>query len=103
MLLPFQGVVHLLFQYDSQGVASLALGYGQVALSGRCRYMKPIKKCCRLLVGQRLCKTVNSLRIKRVGETSLAIWCQQFQLVSDTNQFVPFFLELCFHVTSNYI
>ena len=26
----------LLFQYDSQGVASLALGYGQVALSGRC-------------------------------------------------------------------
>ena len=89
--------------YITQGVASLALGYGQVALSGRCRYMKPIKKCCRLLVGQRLCKTVNSLRIKRVGETSLAIWCQQFQLVSDTNQFVPFFLELCFHVTSNYI
>ena len=36
MLLPFQGVVHLFFQYDSQGVASLALGYGQIALSGRC-------------------------------------------------------------------
>ena len=40
MLLPFQGVVHLLFQYDSQGVASLALGYGQVALSGRCCGLK---------------------------------------------------------------
>ena len=40
MLLPFQGVVHLLFQCDSQGVASLALGYGQVALSGRCCGLK---------------------------------------------------------------
>ena len=30
----------LLFQYDSQGVASLALGYGQVALSGRCCGLK---------------------------------------------------------------
>ena len=71
----------LLFQYNSQGVASLALGYDQVALSGRC----------------------SGLKAQRAHRDVLAIWCQQFQLVSDTNQFVPFFLELCFHVTSNYI